>query len=90
VGIVLEKEVMSCFVSDWSCFVSISYGLSLGPSLSIFRTSPTLDVSCQVSCHVSVMCCVASVAPSCVVLQCSNTSIGVVGFVTRSRIREEL
>jgi hypothetical protein len=76
-------QVLSRFVSDWSCFPSISYGLPLGPSSSISRTSPTLDVSC----HVLVMC---GVAPFCDVLQCSNTRIGVVGFVTRSRIREEL
>jgi hypothetical protein len=87
VGIVLEKEVMSHFVSDWSCFASISYGLSLGPSSSISCTSPTLDVLCHVLCHVSVMC---RVAPFCDVLRCSDTSIGVVGFVTHSRIREEL
>jgi hypothetical protein len=87
VGIILEKEVMSCFVSDWSCFTSISYGLSLGPSSSISRTSPTLDVLCHVLCHVSVMCCVA---PFYDVPWCSDTSIGVVGFVTRSRIQEEL
>jgi hypothetical protein len=81
-------EVMSCFVSDWSCFASISYGLSLGLSSSISRTSPTLDVLCHVCvCHVSVMCCVA---PFCDRSTCSDTSIGVVGFVTRSRIREEL
>jgi hypothetical protein len=59
VGIDLEKEVMSRLVSDWSHFASISYRLSLGLSLSISRTSPTLDVLCHVSCHVSVMCCVA-------------------------------
>jgi hypothetical protein len=40
-----------------------------------------------VSCHALVMCCVT---PFCDVLRCSDTSIGVVGFVTRSRIREEL
>jgi hypothetical protein len=87
VGIILEKEVMSCFVSDWSCFASISYGLPLGLSLFILRISPTLDVSCQVLCHVSVMCCVA---PFYDVPWCSDTSIGVVGFVTHSRIQEEL
>jgi hypothetical protein len=41
----------------------------------------------NVSCHVSVMCCVALFGD---VLRCSDTSIGVVGFVTRSEIREEL
>jgi hypothetical protein len=65
VGIVLEKEVMSRFVSecisDWSCSASSTYGLPFGPSSFIFSYSPTLDVSC----HVSVMCCVA---PFCDVL----------------------
>jgi hypothetical protein len=46
-----------------------------------------LDVLCHVLCHVLVMCCVA---PFGNVLRCSDTSIGVVGFVTRSGIREEL
>jgi hypothetical protein len=50
---------------------------------SYSRTSPMLDVSC----HVSVMC---RVAPFCNVLRCSDTSIGVVGFMTCSEIREEL
>jgi hypothetical protein len=40
---------------------------------------------CRVMCR--VMC---YVAPFCDVLWCSDTSIGVVGFMTRSRIREEL
>jgi hypothetical protein len=44
-------------------------------------------LSYVVSCDVLVMC---RVAPFCGVLWCSDTSIGVVGFVTRSRIREEL
>jgi hypothetical protein len=44
-------------------------------------------LSCVVSCDVLVMCCIA---PFYVVLRRSDTSIGVVGFVTRIRIREEL
>jgi hypothetical protein len=40
---------------------------------------------CRVMCR--VMCCVVLF---CNVLRRSNTSIGVVGFMTRSRIREEL
>jgi hypothetical protein len=81
------SHILSRFVLDWLCFAGISYGLPLGPSLSISRTSPTPDVPCHVLCHVLVMCCVA---PFCDVLRCSDTSIGVVGFVTHSRIREEL
>jgi hypothetical protein len=91
VGIVLEREVMLCFVSDWLCSARLTCGLPLGLFPPISRTFLTLDVLCHVlyhvSCHVLVMC---GVAPFCDVLRCSNTSIGVVGFVTRSRIREEL
>jgi hypothetical protein len=53
---------MSCFVSDWSCFASISYGLSLGLSSFILHTSPMLvflSLSCVVSRDMWVMCCVA-------------------------------
>jgi hypothetical protein len=42
-------------------------------------------VMCRVMCR--VMC---YVAPFCNVLRCSDASIGIVGFVTHSRIREEL
>jgi hypothetical protein len=90
VGIVLEEEVMSCFVSDWSCFMSISYGLPLGPSSFILCTSLTLVatlLSCVVSRDVSVMC---GVALFCVVPRPSDTSIVVLGFVTHSTVREEL
>jgi hypothetical protein len=41
VGIVLEEEVMSRFVSDWSCSTSVSYGLPLGPSLFILSYFPS-------------------------------------------------
>jgi hypothetical protein len=44
-------------------------------------------LSCVVSCDVSVMCCVALF---CVVPRPSDTSIVVLGFVTRSTVREEL
>jgi hypothetical protein len=40
VGIVLEEEVMSRFVSDWSCSASVSYGLPLGPSSFILSYFP--------------------------------------------------
>ena len=46
-----------------------------------------LLLSCVVSCDVSVMCCVALF---CVVPRPSDTSIVVLGFVTRSTVREEL
>jgi hypothetical protein len=59
-------------------FVHVSY---FPPTLA------TSLLSYVVSCDVLVMC---RVAPFCSVLWCSDTSIGVVGFVTRSRIREEL
>jgi hypothetical protein len=91
VGIVLEKEVMSRFVSDWSCFASVPYGLPLGPSSFILSYFPPTLVasllSCVVSCDVLVMCCVALF---CVVPRPSDTSIVVLGFVTRSTVREEL
>jgi hypothetical protein len=44
-------------------------------------------LSCVVSCDVSVMCCVALF---CVVPRPSDTSIVVLGFMTRSTVREEL
>jgi hypothetical protein len=44
-------------------------------------------LSCVVSCHVLVMCCVALF---CVVPRPSDTSIVVLGFVTHSMVREEL
>jgi hypothetical protein len=44
-------------------------------------------LSCVVSCDVLVMCCVMLF---CVVPRSSDTSIAVLGFVTRSTIREEL
>jgi hypothetical protein len=55
--------------------------------MSYLVRSPRFDVLCHVLCHVSVMCCVA---PFYDVPWCSDASIGVVGFVTRSRIQEEL
>jgi hypothetical protein len=59
-------------------FVHISYFLpALVASL----------LSYVVSRDVLVRCCVA---PFCDVLRCSDTSIGVVGFVTRSTVWEEL
>jgi hypothetical protein len=87
VGIVLEREVMLRFVSDWSCSARLTRGLPSGLFPLISRTSLTLDVSCHVLCHASVMCCVA---PFCNVPRASDTSIVVLGFVTRSTIREEL
>jgi hypothetical protein len=34
------RRGLSCFVSDWSCFASVSYGLPLGPSSSILSYFP--------------------------------------------------
>jgi hypothetical protein len=44
-------EFVSRFVSDWSCFASVSYGLPLGPSLFILSYSP------HACCLVAVMWC---------------------------------
>jgi hypothetical protein len=87
VGIVLEREVMLCFVSDWSCSAGLTHGLPSGLFPLISRTFLTLDVSCHVSCHALIMCCVA---PFCNIPRASDTSIVVLGFVTHSTIREEL
>jgi hypothetical protein len=76
-GLVVFRE-HSIRTTIGTVFVHISYFL------------PTLVASLLsyvVSCDVLVMCCVA---PFCDVLRCSDTSIGVVGFVTHGRIREEL
>jgi hypothetical protein len=45
-------HVVSCFVSDWSCFASVSYGLPLGPSSFILLYFP------HARRLVAVMCCV--------------------------------
>jgi hypothetical protein len=47
---------MSCFVSDWSCFTSISYGLTSGPSSFIFRTPLPCSSPCCYHMSCPVMC----------------------------------
>jgi endonuclease/exonuclease/phosphatase family metal-dependent hydrolase len=76
-GLVVSRE-RSVRTTIGTVFVHTSYFL------------PTLIaslLSCVVSCDVSVMCCVALF---CVLPRPSDTSIGVLGFVTRSTVREEL
>jgi hypothetical protein len=62
----------------WTVFVHTSYF----PPMLV-----ALLLSCVVSCDVLVMCCVVLF---CVVPRPSDTSIVVLGFVTRSTVREEL
>jgi hypothetical protein len=83
----LLRISMLRFVSDWSCSAKLTRGLPSGLFPLISRTFLTLDVSCHVSCHVLVMCCVTLF---CNVPRTSDTSIVVLGFVTHSTIREEL
>jgi hypothetical protein len=76
-GLVVLRE-RSIRTTIGTVFVHISY------------FPPTLVaslLSCVVSCDVLVMCCVALF---CVVPRPSDTSIVVLGFVTRSTVREEL
>jgi hypothetical protein len=68
--------------SIWTTIGTVLVHISYFPPMLVASL-----LSYVVSCDVLVMCCVA---PFCDVLRCSDTSIGVVGFVTRSRIREEL
>jgi hypothetical protein len=68
-------------------FIRTTIGTVFVHTLYFLPTLVASVLSCVVFCDVLVMCCVALF---CIVPRPSDTSIIVLGFVTRSMVREEL